>query len=234
MWKGGMVVQRKGDLSNMEALVVISDKKRAIHALDLICRGSSLSRREVKQFLNKVEVMTMRILDHKSPGTRVEKRYLSHKQISEHIDNPISYSQEEVDSAKKGNGILVNETGKQIIQESVNDVVGIDEDHIISDLQSVAAGASVSAVIEAVTKHASDKWYQIGRVLGLESAKIKSLSYDKPDFKDKLLALIDEKEQELGNESLKSELVKVCLKVAPALGEVIKQELLKVKRADQE
>jgi hypothetical protein len=98
----------------------------------------------------------------------------------------------------------------------------------------LTAGASVSAVIEAVTKHASDKWYQIGRVLGLESAKIKSLSYDKPDFKDKLLALIDEKEQELGNESLKSELVKVCLKVAPALGEVIKQELLKVKRADQE
>jgi hypothetical protein len=117
--------------------------------------GCAKERQEMKQFLDKVEAMTMHILDQKSPGTRVEKRYLSHKQISQHINNPISYSQDEVDSAKEGSGILVKETGKQIIQESVDDVIGIiDSDHRMSYLQSVA-GKSISTVIVHYSTHGS-------------------------------------------------------------------------------
>jgi hypothetical protein len=174
----------------MEALVVISDKKRAIHALDLICRGSFLSRQEMKQFLNKVEVMTMRILDQKSPGTRVEKRYLSHKQISQHINNPISYSQDEVDSAKEGSGILVKETGKQIIQESVDDVIGIiDSDHRMSYLQSVAgvgqvesSGSSLvtDAQLNEIAKAARGKWLEVGLELDFEMQELNEYKEREP------------------------------------------------------
>ena len=137
MWKGGMLVQRISQ-PKVEALVVVSDKRRAIRALDLISRGPTQHRKDVKQLLDKFQQITMHILDQKSPGTRVERRYLSHQQISQHVENPISYSQEEVDLAKKGNGILVKETGKEIITDSVIDLLAIDDDHMMYELQSVA------------------------------------------------------------------------------------------------
>ena len=57
----------------VEALVVISDKRRAIRALDLISRGPAYCHHDVKQFADKLQHITMHLLDQKSPGTRVEK-----------------------------------------------------------------------------------------------------------------------------------------------------------------
>ena len=92
----------------------------------------------------------------------------------------------------------------------------------------------MSEVRTSVIKHSSDKWYQIGRALDLAPATINGVTYDKPDFKGKLLAVIDKKEQESGKEGLRTELLEACFKVDPAIGEAVKQELLKLKKANQQ
>ena len=81
----------------------------------------------------------MCILDKKnSPGTRVERFYLGHQQIIQHIDKPICYSQEEVDLAKKEKGILTKKTGDQIITDSVIDLLTLNDNHIIYKLESLS------------------------------------------------------------------------------------------------
>ena len=81
----------------------------------------------------------MRILDKKnSPGTRVERFYLGHQQIIQHIDKPICYSQEEVDLAKKEKGILTKKTGDQINTDSVIDRLTLNDNHIIYKLESLS------------------------------------------------------------------------------------------------
>lgn len=70
--------------------------------------------------------------------------------------------------------------------------------------------ASVSEVIGAVTRHASDRWYQTGIALELTPAKIDSLPYT---WLWKQAACTHyEKGNELGSERPKSELVKVCFR----------------------
>ena len=171
MWKGGMLVQRLCEPTQpeVEALVLISDKMRAIRALDLITRGPAHCQKYAKQFLDKLQHIIMQMLDKKSPGTRVQKQYLSHHQISQHIDTPLSYSQEEVDLAKRDKGIVVKKTGDQILKDSVIDLLAVDDDHIIYRLQSL-------------TKHCSDHWQALGCIL---------LSSTRPQITDLVAALGD-------------------------------------------
>ena len=161
MWKGGMLVERNSEecQPEVEALVFVSEKTRATRAIDLIARGQTYCQGDVKQFLDKLEQTTMRMLDKKSPGTRVEKRYLNSKQLSQHVEKPVSYSQEEVSVAKKGKGIVKRETGTGIIKDSVIDLLAVDDGHIIYKLQSLS-------------KHCSDHWQELGCIL-LSSTKPK-------------------------------------------------------------
>ena len=140
MWNGGMLVQRICEPAQpkIEGLVLISDKKRAIRALDLVTRGPAHCQGDAKQFLDKLQHIALEIIDKMSPGTRVEKCYLSHQQIIQHIDKPFCYSQEEVDLAKKEKGVLTKKTGDQIITDSVIDLLAVDDDHIIYKLQSLS------------------------------------------------------------------------------------------------
>ena len=169
MWSGGMLVQRLCEPTQpeVEALVLISDKMRAIRALDIITRGPAHCQRDAKEFLDKLWHTTMQMLDKKSPGTRMEKQYLSHHQISQHIDTPLSYSEEEVVLAKKDKGILVKKTGDQIIKDSVIDLLTVDDDHIIYRLQSLR-------------KHCSDHWKALGCIL---------LSSTRPQITDLVAAM---------------------------------------------
>ena len=171
MWNGGMLVQRICEPSQpkVEALVLISDKTRAIRALDLIARSPAHFQRDAKQFLDRLQHIAMKILDKKSPGTRVKRLYLSHQQIIQHIDKPFAYSQEEVDSAKKSKGVLTKNSGDQIITDSVIDLLAVNDDHIIYRLQSLI-------------KHCSDHWQALGCIL---------LSSTKPQITDLVVALGD-------------------------------------------
>jgi hypothetical protein len=235
MWKGGMVVQKIFTTlqPKVEVLVSICDKRRAIRALDLVCRGPAHCHQVVKQFLDVIQNMTMSILDEKSPGTRVERRYLSHHQISQHIDRPISYSQEEVDAAKKCNGILVKETGQQIITEYIVDVLATNEDDIISNLQTIAEGASVNDVIRAVVKHGSYQWLEIGLLLGLAYATIKSTTHQIPNYPGKLRDIIERKRQQIGDEKLKRDLIQVCFQTDAPIGRAVMEELLKLQKSSE-
>ena len=136
----------------VEALVLISDKRRAIRALDLISRGPAHCQGDVKQFLNKLQQITNRILDKNSPGTRVDMQYLSHQQITQHIDQPFSYTQEEVDLAENNRGILTKVTDTGIVTETTIDLLAVDEDHIIYKLKSLS-------------RHCRDHWLDVGRAL---------------------------------------------------------------------
>jgi hypothetical protein len=166
MWKGGMMVQRISEPTQpeIEGLISISDKERAIKALDIITRGPPHCHRDVKQFLDKLHHVVMRIMDKKCPGSRVEKRYLSHKQITAHVVKPISYSQEEVDWANKDKGVLPNKSVNEIITDNVIDLLAVNDDHIIYKLQSLS-------------KHCGDHWKEIGcGLLDMSKSKVNDLA----------------------------------------------------------
>ena len=171
MWKGGMLVERNSEecQPEVEALVFVSEKTRATRAIDLIARGQAYCQGDVKQFLDKLEQTTMRMLDKKSPGTRVEKRYLSYRQLSQHVEKPVAYSQEEVNAAKEGKGIVKKEIGTDIIKDSVIDLLAVDDDHIIYKLQSLSKYRS--------------HWLELGCIL---------LSFTEDEVKDMLSALGDQ------------------------------------------
>lgn len=159
MWKGGMQVEKICDPGEpkVEALVCVSDEMRAIRAVDLIARGPARCHLNVKQFLDKLQQMTMEILDRKCPGTPVEKRYFSYQHIRQHIRNPISYSQDEVDAAKKDDGVLTRRTEAGTVRDFVIDLLAVDDDHIIYKLQSLS-------------KHCSNYWLALGCCLLSQTA----------------------------------------------------------------
>lgn len=169
LWNGGMLVQKVCKIGDpkVEALIFIGNRTRAIRALDLVARGPAYCQHDVKQFLDKLQQMTLQILDRKSPGTRVVKRYLSHQQITQHFDNPISYSQKEVDAAKKDNGFLIRTTDTDTVVDSVIDLLTVENDHIIYKLQLLG-------------KHCSGYWLALGRTL---------LSYSEDQIRDLVAVL---------------------------------------------
>jgi hypothetical protein len=197
MWKGGMVVKpiREEFLGEVEALIVISNDGRAIRALDLICRGPDWLFHDMKKFLNETELLTYCILNRKSPGTPLEKVYLSHRQI-----------------------------------EDVAGVPSYGEDPDISLLQSVAERASRSEVIEAIVKHGSDQWYQIGRSLGLTRATVMSATGQIPttDFPSKLRKVIWRKREQVGDDDLKRSLVEACVWIDDPIDIAVWEELRKL------
>ena len=110
---------------------------------------SAFSKHVTKQFLDKLQQITMQILDKRSSGTRVETRYLRHPQIMQRFDKPFSYSRGEVDLAKKEKEVLTKESGDQIITDSLIDLLAVDDNHIFYKLQSLS-------------KHCSDHWLALG------------------------------------------------------------------------
>ena len=139
IWNEGMLIKevREASQPKVEALVTFSHENRAIRAIDVTVRVPPGFHRDAKQFLSRIQQMTMRIFAKRSPGTRVEKRYLSHEQIKQHADKPISYSQEEVDAAKESDGILISATENGTVQDSVVDLLAVEDDHLIYKLQSL-------------------------------------------------------------------------------------------------
>ena len=154
LWSGGMLVKAVCEESEpkVEALVFVSDRRRSIRAIDLISRGPAYSHRHVKQFVDKLQKFTMQTVDKKSPGTPVKKRFLSHQHIRQHNMQPISYSQREVDFAKMDKGVLTRATDTEVVEDSVIDLLAVEDDHIIYKLQSLS-------------KHCSKHWLPLGQSL---------------------------------------------------------------------
>jgi hypothetical protein len=193
MWKGGMVVKPicEDFPRSVEALIVISNDGRAIRALDLICRGPRWRFHDMEKFLNQTELLIYCILNRKSPGTPLEKVYLSHRQI-EDVAGVRPYD--------------------------------IDMERRISFLQSFAERASTSEVIEAIVKHGSDQWYQIGRSLGLIHATVTSAA----DFPSKLREVIRRKREQVGDDDLKRSLVEACVWIDDPIDIAVWEELRKL------
>ena len=154
LWNGGLYAVEVGDHVDptVEAVVCVSDKKRAIRALDITARGPPHFQHDVKKFLDKLEKMTMRIVDAKCPGTRIEKQFLSHQHITRHTQRPIAHSLNDIRAAKRHNGIVMKTTNAETVKDSVVDLLAVDDDHIVYKLQSFG-------------KHCRGKWLEFGRVL---------------------------------------------------------------------
>ena len=64
------------------------------------------------------------------------KRQLPH--ISQPVDKPISYSQEDVNVAKIAKGVLKKNTNLSIAKDYVIHLLAVEDDHVIYKLQSLA------------------------------------------------------------------------------------------------
>ena len=70
-------------------------------------------------------------------------------------------------------------------------------------------------LITEVLEHGSDRWYPIGRTIGSTDAEIRAITHDKPNYTDKLLAIIEGKRRGgLDNEKLRERLLKACDKIS--------------------
>ena len=91
----------------------------------------------------------------------------------------------------------------------------------------------VSEVIEAVVKHGSDQWYEIGLALEMADAAITSKTHVIPNYPGKLRAIIEMKRQDVGFEGLRNALVQICFKIDTPIAAAVRDELLQVKEASE-
>ena len=214
LWNGGMFVNKiyKEGEPEIEATVFISDKKRSIRAIDVIARGPAYSHRNVKQFVDNLQLITMQVVDRKSPGTRTEKRFLSHQHISEHNLQPISYSQEEVESAKYKEGVLTKVINNKVVRDTVIDLLAVEDDHIIYKLQSLC-------------KHCSEHWLRLGqRLLCYADSEVRNFTSNVGE-EAKVYHIVETWIRRQWRAATLDTFLKACDSVASGLRELVEIEL---------
>ena len=133
LWDGGMKVQQRlHDVMPRhlpaEALVQITNKKKAIQSMDVIARGSRYSEGDCMMLVESVLDLMMKVFDKKSPGTVLETQYLSHASISQYSEAIVSYTEKAVETAKRDKKTVVtHEKG----EDRLIDLVAVDSSHII-------------------------------------------------------------------------------------------------------
>ncbi|XP_062499021.1 uncharacterized protein LOC134176367 [Corticium candelabrum] len=140
LWDGGMKVQQRlHDVMPRhlpaEALVQITNKKRAIQSMDVIARGPRYSEGDCMMLVESVLDLMMKVFDKKSPGTVLETQYLSHASISQYSEAIVSYTEKAVETAKRDKKTVVtHEKG----EDRLIDLVAVDSSHIIRMKQETA------------------------------------------------------------------------------------------------
>ena len=133
LWDGGMKVQQRlHDVMPRhlpaEALVQITNKKRAIQSMDVIARGPRYSEGDCMMLVESVLDLMMKVFDKKSSGTVLEAQYLSHASISQYREAIVSYTEKAVETAKRDKKTVVtHEKG----EDRLIDLVAVDSSHII-------------------------------------------------------------------------------------------------------
>ena len=168
LWDGGMKVQQRlHDLMPhhlpAEALVQITNKKRAIQSMDVIARGPRYSEGDCMMLVESVLDLMMKVFDKKSPGTVLETRYLSHASISQYKESIVSYSEEAVKTAKRDKETVVtHEKG----EDRLIDLVAVDSNHIIRMKRKIRH--QLCKVLDRPNKEENQpSWREVGEVLGM-------------------------------------------------------------------
>ena len=97
LWRDGIIVARARK-SPVQCLATMVDPLRAV---DFVARGKEGSESECLSLLNDVMREWTDVVEKHSPGTEYQMAYISRKHLTEHTNQPVAFSEEEVEKAKR-------------------------------------------------------------------------------------------------------------------------------------
>ena len=212
LYKGWMkMVKIHDDTVATDCLVELTNDERAI---DVVVRGPTGSERQCVSFLDTVTISLNELLTEKSPGTQLERYYLSPTHMRETKEYPAGFKEDDVKSAEvKGPSTkVVSRCQGDVITENVCDLFAS---------ASISEPSHSNPVVRAVLKRGRDQWFSLGIELGFSEVEISSICHDKPSHADKLLAIILQKVKQEGEEAAVALLLEACKSIpSPIYGAV--------------
>ena len=195
-----------------ECLVELSNHERAI---DVVVRGRRGSELHCDSFLHTVMCSLDKLLMEKSPGTQLERQYLSPTHMKETKEFPAGFKEGDVESAAvRGPYAKVTCcTEGDIFTENVCDLFASASSFML---------IHCNPVVKAVLKHGRNQWFSLGVNMGYRQAEINSMCQDKASDADKLLAMILDKSEQNGEEAVVTVLLEACKSIpSPIYGAVM-------------
>ena len=216
--KGWMkMVKVHDDTVATECLVELSNHERAI---DCVVRGPAVTECQCVSFLDTVMSSLNKLLAEKSPGTLLEKYYLSPTHLKEAKKYSAGFKEGDVEAAtaKGPYTKMVSRCGGDFITENVCDLL---------PSAFVSEASHSNQVVQAVLKYGRNQWFSFGVKLGYSQAEIDSVCHDKPTHADKLLAIILQKIEQMGQEAAVALLLEACKSIpSPIYGSVRQHAML--------
>eukprot|EP00118_Oscarella_pearsei_P010341 m.63071 g.63071 ORF g.63071 m.63071 type:complete len:1577 (+) comp35139_c0_seq1:79-4809(+) len=131
LWKGGISLSKRYDGLRVEGMV---ESRKNGKFIDIITRGPEDSEGECLKLSEELQKILMSVLDEKSPGTTIDRLFISLKDLKRH-SIPFAYSEMSLGEAieKQGQVSCHVETSREgrLIRESVRDLLYVSDDHII-------------------------------------------------------------------------------------------------------
>ena len=212
LWRDGIIVARARK-SPVQCLAVMVDPLRAV---DFVARGKGGSESECLSLLDDVTAEWTDVVEKHSPGTEYQIAYLSRKHLTEHRDKPASYSNEEVEEAKR--------TGPSAFV-----MHDIELSEQLTDLLVFPPGeqcpTTKSAVVRAVLAHGCAQWYALGVQLGFTDDEISKHCDNKAVDSNKLLVLLVKKSNIVSLEILEDLILEACRRIPNPIYGRVKDEL---------
>ena len=205
------MVKIHDDTVATDCLVELTNDERAI---DVVVRGPTGSERQCVSLLDTVTISLNELLTEKSPGTQLERYYLSPTHMRETKEYPAGFKEDDVKSAAaKGPCTkVVSRCQGDVITENVCDLFAS---------ASISEPSHSNPVVRAVLGCGRDQWFSLGVELGFSEVEINSVCHDKPSHADKLLAIILQKVKQEGEETAVALLLEACKSIpSPIYGAV--------------
>ncbi|XP_062500187.1 death-associated protein kinase 1-like [Corticium candelabrum] len=234
LWRNGMITTQGDTVQfHVECLVAMVDPVRSV---DFVCRGGMATEAKCISLLDTVMSLWRDTLDRYSPGTDYETEYLSRKHLEEHkeLKQVAVYAEEKIQKAvatgEGANAVVKQVVGDERVVESLGDLLVVPTEYsnvtVTSDMemnvlkelgleeashfsQSYQAGnmPDFISIRNAVAKHYSSKWYEIGLMtLELTDDEIRNATHDILSPTGKLLALIEARRTNVGGKKTAEDL----------------------------
>jgi hypothetical protein len=99
----------------------------------------------------------------------------------------------------------------------------IGDEELVESLQDlmvfppISSSSTSRTIVNAVLRCGSDRWYELAFRMGFSDAEINALSFEKPAVSSKLLAIINKKVQQVGQETAEKILLQACREIHPPI-----------------
>jgi hypothetical protein len=115
----------------------------------------------------------------------------------------------------------VNEVRSGGPTAAVRNVIGdeelVESLHDLMVLPSIPPRSTSRPIVNAVLRCGSDRWYELAFRMGFSDAEINALSFEKPAPSSKLLAVINKKVEQVGQETAEKILLQACKEIHPPI-----------------